>query len=121
MAGGEIADNHTPATQGYPLKFDTHLAGALNSRKVWQEQRHNSHSLTNFCHGLQQAAAKNVHIEFVAICETLEPENGDMQAAAELSAFGVALEEHENASLQWCRLGESSSVHQDKHLLPCTA
>ena len=30
-----------------------------------------------------------------------------MQAAAELSAFGIALDEHENASLQWCRLGEA--------------
>ena len=73
------------------------------------------------CPALQQAASKNVHIEFVAICGDLEPAEGDVQAAAELSAFGVALEGHENASLQWCRLGESSSVPRNMHLLPCMA
>ena len=60
-----------------------------------------------------------MHIEFVAICGDLEPAEGDVQAAAELSAFGLALEELENASLQWCRLGESRSVRM--HLVPCTA
>ena len=113
----QLADHHTPTT----TLIITHVAGALIPSKAFQEQQKNCQSLTTCCPGLQQAAVRNVHIEFVAICENLEPAGGDMQAAAELSAFGVALEEHENASLQWCRLGESGPVQGVKHLLPCTA